>query len=57
MFSKNRLDCLILVMASACFLVSWIGHDIEAKGLDRHDRANTVRTRTHRSFQMGWKGH
>ncbi|HQK52294.1 MAG TPA: IS4 family transposase [Myxococcota bacterium] len=53
----DRLDRLILVIASACFLVSWIGHCIEAKGLDRLYKANTVRTRTHGPFQMGWKGH
>ena len=53
----DRLDRLILVIAAAYFLVSLIGHHIEAKGLDRLYKANTVRTRTHSAFQMGWKAH
>lgn len=53
----DRLDRLILVIASTYFLVSLIGQHIEAKGLDRLYKANTVRTRTHSNFQMGWKGH
>jgi hypothetical protein len=47
----------ILVVACAYFLVCLIGHHIEGKGLDRLYKANTVRTRTHSAFQMGWKGH
>jgi len=53
----DRLDRLILVVACAYFLVCLIGHHIERKGLDRLYKANTVRTRTHSAFQMGWKGH
>jgi hypothetical protein len=53
----DRLDRLILVIAAGYFLVSLIGHHIEATGLDRLYKANTVRTRTHSAFQMGWKAH
>ena len=53
----DRLDRLLLVLAAAYFLVSLIGHHIQAKGLDRLYKANTVKTRTHSAFQMGWKGH
>jgi len=53
----DRLDRLILVIATTYFLVSLIGHHIERKGLDRLYKANTVKTRTHSAFQMGWKGH
>ena len=53
----DRLDRLILVIAAAYLLVFIIGHYIEVKGLDRLYKANTVRTRTHSAFQMGWKAH
>ena len=53
----DRLDRLLLVLAATYFLVSIIGHHIHAKGLDRLYKANTVRTRTHSAFQMGWKAH
>jgi len=52
----DRLDRLILILATAYFLVSLIGLAIEHKGLDRLYRANTVKTKTHSLFQMGWKG-
>jgi hypothetical protein len=53
----DRLDRMILVLASAYFLVTLIGLAVETKGLDRKFRANTVKTRkTHSLFQLGWKG-
>lgn len=53
----DRLDRLLLVLAAAYFLVCLIGHHIQAKGLDRLYKANTVKTRTHSAFQMGWKAY
>ena len=53
----DRLDRLLLVLSVAYFLVCLVGHHIHAKGLDRLYKANTVRSRTHSAFQMGWKGH
>ena len=53
----DRLDRLILIVATAYLLVSLIGHAIEAKGLERKYKANTASTKTHSCFQMGWKGH
>jgi len=52
----DRLDRMILVLATAYILVTLIGLTIEAKGFDRKFRANTVKTKTHSLFQLGWKG-
>lgn len=52
----DRMDRLLLVVASAYFAVFLMGIAIEHKGLDRSFRANTVRHRTHSRFQLGWRG-
>lgn len=52
----DRLDRLLLILATAYLLVTLIGLAIEAKGFDRKFRANTVKRKTHSLFQLGWKG-
>jgi hypothetical protein len=52
----DRLDRLILVLATAYLLVTLIGLAIEDKGFERKFKANTVKTKTHSLFQLGWKG-
>ena len=52
----DRLDHLILIVATAYLLVFLIGLAIQQRGLDRLYRANTAKTQTHSLFQLGWKG-
>ncbi len=53
----DRLDRLLLVIATAYFLVTLAGLAVQNRGKDRGFRANTERKQTHSLFQLGWKGH
>lgn len=51
--NPQRRDRLLLVNAFAIVLLSLLGAAGEALGMDRHLKANTVKTRTHSLFRQG----
>jgi len=55
--NPERLDRMLLIIATAYLLVTLIGLAIQVRGLDRGFRANTAKGQTHSLFQLGWKGH
>jgi hypothetical protein len=50
----ERRDRMLLIAALAIALLTLLGEAGERTGLDRHFRANTVKTRTHSLVNQGW---
>lgn len=51
--SPERRDRLLLVSALACALLTLLGAAGESLGMERHLKANTVKTRTYSLFRQG----
>ena len=50
----ERRDRLLLLIAMAQALLTLLGAAVEAEGLDRHTKVNTVKRRTHSLYRQGW---
>ncbi|PTL80132.1 IS4 family transposase [Vitiosangium sp. GDMCC 1.1324] len=53
--STERRDRLLLVSALACALLTLLGAAGESLGMERHLKANTVKTRTYSLFRQGYE--
>ena len=50
----ERRDRLLFLIAMAQALLTLLGAAVEAEGLDRHTKVNTVKRRTHSLYRQGW---